>query len=76
MSTCQSLFPRAGYAPQCRLMQRIKQVNLINLIHYGIVQGSAKRRASGLVSIASAIAYHFCLPLPAAFTQPGARLLA
>ena len=52
-------------------MQRIRQVNLINLIHYGIVQGSAKRRASGLVSIASAIAYHFCLPLPAAFTQPG-----
>ena len=41
----------------------------------GPVQGSAKRWAPGLVNFVSAVAYHFCLGLPAAFTQPGARLL-
>ena len=50
-----------------------------------VVQGSAKRRAPGLVNFGElfvlvnfvpAVAYHFCLALPAAFTQPGARLLA
>ena len=40
-----------------------------------IVQGSTNRRAPGLVNIVPALAYHFCLNLPAAFTQPGARLL-
>ena len=38
------------------------------------LQGSAKRRSPGLVNIAAAVAYHFCLALPAAFTQPGGRL--
>ena len=41
-----------------------------------ILQGSAKRRSSGLVNFVSAVAYHFCLALPAAFTQPGIHLLA
>ena len=27
-----------------------------------------------LVNLVPALAYHFCLPLPTAFTQPGARL--
>ena len=40
------------------------------------LQGSAKRRSPGLVHFVPAVAYHFCLNLPAAFTQPGARLLA
>ena len=40
------------------------------------VQGSAKRRAPGLVRFVPAVACHFCLALPAAFTQPGAHLLA
>ena len=40
------------------------------------VQRSAKRRAPGLVNFVPAVAYHFCLALPAAFMQPGARLLA
>ena len=40
------------------------------------VQGSAKRRSPGLVNSVAAVAYHFCLALPAAFTQPGDHLLA
>ena len=39
------------------------------------VQGSTNRRALGLVNLVPALAYHFCLNLPAAFTQPVARLL-
>ena len=40
------------------------------------VQGSAKRRAPDLVNFVPVVAHHFCLALPAAFTQPGAQLLA
>ena len=39
-------------------------------------QGSARRRCPGLVNFVTALAYHFCLALPAAFTQPGDHLLA
>ena len=39
-------------------------------------QGSAKRLQQGLVNSVPAVAYHFGLNLPAAFTQPGANLLA
>ena len=39
------------------------------------IQGSTNRRALGLVNFVPALAYHFCLNFPAAFTQPGARLL-
>ena len=35
------------------------------------VQGSTKRRAPGLANFILALAYHFCLALHAAFTQPG-----
>ena len=38
------------------------------------VQGSTNRRAPVLVNFVPALDYH-CLNLPAAFTQPGARLL-
>ena len=41
-----------------------------------IVQSSAKRWFQGLVNFVSARAYHFCLALPAEFTQPGNHLLA
>ena len=37
---------------------------------------SAKIDASGLVNFVPAIAYHYCLDLPAAFTQPGTSTLA
>ena len=37
--------------------------------------GSAKA-IPGLVNFVVAVAYYFCLALPAAFTQPGDRLLA
>ena len=40
------------------------------------VQSSAKRWTPGLVNFVPAVAYHFCLALPEAFTQPGTRLLA
>ena len=40
------------------------------------VQGSAKKRSPSLVNIVAAVACHLRLALPAAFTQPGAHLLA
>ena len=36
-----------------------------------ILQGSTNRRAPGLVNFVPALAYHFCLNLPAAFTNLG-----
>ena len=40
------------------------------------LQGSANPRTPGLVNFVTAVAYHFCLSLPRAFSQPGARGLA
>ena len=40
------------------------------------VQGLAKRRSPGLVNFVTALAYHFYLALPAAFTLPGDHILA
>ena len=40
------------------------------------LQVSAKRRSPVLVNFVPALAYHFCLALSAAFTQPGDHLLA
>ena len=40
------------------------------------VQRSAKVGAPGLVNFITAVAYHFCPTLPAAFTQHGALPLA
>ena len=40
------------------------------------MQGSAKRRAPGFVNFVPAVVHHFCPAFPAAFSQPGARLLA
>ena len=40
-----------------------------------IIQGSAKA-IPGLVNFVIAVAYYFCLALPAAFTQPGSYLLS
>ena len=40
------------------------------------IQGLAKKPAPGLVNFVPAAAYHFCLALPAEFTQPGDHLLA
>ena len=39
------------------------------------IQGSAIGRTPGLVEFVPAVAYYFCVALPAAFLQPGARLL-
>ena len=39
------------------------------------VLGSSNRQAPGLVNFVPALAYHYCLNLPAAFTLPGAHLL-
>ena len=41
--------------------------------HFLTVQGSTNKWALGLVNFVLALAYHFSLNLPAAFTQPGAR---
>ena len=35
------------------------------------LQGSAKERFQGLVNFVTAFAYHFCLNLPIASSQPG-----
>ena len=48
----------------------VDQTTLANL------QGSAKRLRPGFENFGLAVAYHFCLSLSAAFTQPGRRLLA
>ena len=40
------------------------------------VQGCAKKWAPGVANFVPAVAYHFCLTLPAAFTQPGDLLIA
>ena len=40
------------------------------------IMGLAKRLWTGLVNFVPAVAYHFCLALPAAFKQPGDHLLA
>ena len=40
------------------------------------LEGSAIRRAPGLVNVVPAVADHFCLNLPAAGTQPVQSLLA
>ena len=47
-----------------------------NLFLPNPVQGWAKRRLPGLVNVVTAVAYHLCLALPAAFTQPEDHLLA
>lgn len=39
------------------------------------IQSSAERQSPGLVSFVPAVAYRFCLALPAAFMQPGDYLL-
>ena len=41
-----------------------------------VVQGSANPQTPGLVNFVTAVAYHLCLNLPRAFSQPGARGLA
>ena len=40
------------------------------------ILGTAYRRSPGLVNFVDALAYHFCLAMPAAFTQLGNHLLA
>ena len=39
------------------------------------IQGWTIRPSPGLVNFVPAVAYHFCLNLPAAFLQPGSRLI-
>ena len=41
-----------------------------------VFTGLGKKRAPGLVNFVHAVAYHLCLALPLAITQPGARLKA
>ena len=45
-------------------------------VHFSLLQGLARMQALGLVKFAPAVAYHFGLAFPAAYLQPGARLLA
>ena len=45
-------------------------LSISNAFHLNL-QGTAKRLRPGLVNFVPAVAYHFCLNLPAAFTKPG-----
>ena len=49
------------------------QVVVLHLTH---VQGSANLSSPGMMNFVTAVAYLFCLVLPAAFTQPWEHLLA
>ena len=65
---------RILYPPVHKFMQPLLlckiTANALGLDHLTIyqVQSSAKRQAPGLVNFIPAVAYHFCLALPAAFT--------
>ena len=69
------------YGEMCLILVSISQKNKSNNsnLHLPLrcshIQSSTNRRAPGFVNFVLALAYHFCLNLPAAFTQPGARLL-
>ena len=65
VAVCLTVFSGDVILPQCR--ESLHQLQR--------VQGSTNRRALGLVIFVPALAYHISLNLPAAFTQPGARLL-
>ena len=64
------------------LMRKIKELwlRLINNVAFNSNSNPetslAKRQSPGLVNFVTALAYPFCLPLLAAFTQPGDHLLA
>ena len=73
------------FIPSLRMSSILSAVNLSGEGIWGIrlsfrvlpsLQSSAKRRSPGLVNFVTAPAYHSCLALPAAFTQPGDHLLA
>ena len=68
-------FFRALYVKNLNLViEQLLEADVMNGFWY--VQGSAKRPFPGLVNFVPAVAYHFCLNLPAAFSQPGNGLLA
>ena len=46
------------------------------LVPQSLLQVATKRLGSGLVNFVTALAYHFCLNLPAIFTQLGDHLLS
>ena len=46
------------------------------MLFHTYLQGSANPQTPGLLNFVTAVAYHFCLNLPRAFSQPGARGLA
>ena len=76
-STVQRVLFQVWFVASGQLIMR----HLLHHLHLGSVKrwpvpGSAIRRAPGLVKFVTAVAYHFCLNLPRASSQPGARGLA
>ena len=65
------LIPCDKSRPMMQSRQTTSPTSEVNGCHRFIVQCSAKLWSPGLV-----LAYHFCLDLPAAFTQPGDHLIA
>ena len=66
------------YCQLCQLLFTVlalssKQAPASLGIPRAIVQGSAARQSPGLVNFVPTLAYHFCLALPVAFTQPEVR---
>ena len=54
----------------------LPQLLPILVVRLPSIPSSSVYRLPGLVNYVSALAYHFCLALPTAFTQPGEHLSA
>ena len=61
---------------QLAALREVEENNKVRQTKGSFVQSSAKRWVPGLVNFVPAVAYHFGLNLPAAFTQAVTHLLA
>ena len=80
--TAVGLDDKSAKSNQAKTWHPVKHATIHNAIHplggarlQVAVQRSAKFGAPGLVNFVTAVAYHFCPSLPAAFTQPSASIL-
>ena len=74
-------FPQFSILKESQLIFALMDLPVLNLLLFLslselLLQRSAKVDAPSLVNLIPAVAYHSCLNLPAAFTQPGASTLA
>ena len=74
-NTSRGVSKRSNFFPHIHPIWEEPFRDFLKITRYCLLQGSAKRWTPGLVNFVPAVAYHFCLALPAAFTQPGAHML-